>query len=220
MDTQQLSRRNFLYESGKYSATTLLAFAFGAGIRRSVAGTNGKIALVYATRYGATKDIAHWIAEGIHQPISVFDLAETDTRELVSKYDRVILGSPIFTGEPVQIMLDFMKKQAIHLDNKVVATFVVCGTRPNSEKNKQRIAGYLASLNEPLIGKPLLTAHFGGRMILDKLTDEHRESMRFFYKNILKRELVSWDRTDPEAAKRFGTSIRRHFSFAAKADKV
>jgi hypothetical protein len=48
----------------------------------------------------------------------------------------------------------------------------------------------------------------GGRIIVDKLTDEGREILINFYRTYLKSELTSWDRTEPEKAERFGRSLQ------------
>ncbi len=45
-------------------------------------------------------------------------------------------------------------------------------------------------------------------MIVEQLTEEDREALIHFYRKYLNRELESWDRTDPDVARLFGSDLR------------
>ena len=52
-----------------------------------------------------------------------------------------------------------------------------------------------------------LKRHFGGRMIIDKLSEKDRKLLDNFYRNVLKKEFTSWDRTKPDIAEKFGIEV-------------
>jgi len=55
----------------------------------------------------------------------------------------------------------------------------------------------------------IVSETFGGRMIIENLNEKDRKLLSVFYKNILKREFVSWDRTEPEKARKFAEKAKK-----------
>ncbi len=55
-----------------------------------------RVLIIYDTRYGSTKTIAEWIAEGAasigHVAVAVQNVAEADPRD----FDFIVIGSPIY----------------------------------------------------------------------------------------------------------------------------
>lgn len=62
--------------------------------------------LIYATRYGSTKQVCQWISEGI--PFSVSTRQVSDFP--VDTVDFLILGTPVFIGKPAEDMTVFIKR--------------------------------------------------------------------------------------------------------------
>ncbi len=44
-------------------------------------------------------------------------------------------------------------------------------------------------------------------MIIEKLSEKDRKLLDNFYRNVLKKEFASWDRTKPEDAENFGIEL-------------
>ncbi len=46
-------------------------------------------------------------------------------------------------------------------------------------------------------------------MIIDRLNEEDAKLLETFYRRVLKREFVSWDRTEPKRAELFGRDVKK-----------
>ena len=211
MSTQKLTRREFLYTTGKYSLTSLLAFNFGIGISRLVKADSQKIALIYATRYGATKDTVMWIKSGLNRDADILNIEDiSHFQEVATKYDYYVVGSGVWKGVHNKLVA-FLSSESNALQGKVLGTFVVCGSTADTKSGTRRIEGYLNQLHSPLGYKPTLNAHFGGRLIVEQLTEDDKQTLTRFYKIYLNKELESWDRTDPNKAQLYGTQMGKSF---------
>ena len=196
-----MNRRNFL------ALSALGAFSFGCSIKPLVEDKNKKVALIYATRYGATKDTALWIQEGIERDIDILNIEEISFQQTAKKYDYIILGSGIWIDGVHKDMMTFLQSQKTLLENKIIASFIVCGTNAKDPKGEARIEQYFHKFHAPLEKEPHLSQYFGGRMIIEKLDKKDKLLLNTFYKKILKREFVNWDRTEPEKAKKFAKTL-------------
>ena len=156
---------------------------------------------------GATEDTARWIAKGIGRPVDMINIEKLDFDESMKKYDQIIIGSGIWIDGAHKRLMELLSTHKEQIQPKIIASFIVCGTTGEDEAGKKRIEGYFEKLLKPLDTKPPLKAHFGGRMIIDKLTDKDRKLLDNFYRKILKKEFVSWDRTEPLEAGKFGALI-------------
>jgi len=207
MPTQ--NRRDFLYHTGKYSLTSLLAFNFGFGISQLVKADSQKIALIYATRYGATKDTVGWIKSGLNRDADILNIEDiTHFQDITAKYDYYVVGSGIWKGIHDKLVA-FLTSESKQLQGKVLGSFVVCGSTTNTEKGKHRIEGYLNQIHLPLGYKPALNKNFGGRLVVEKLTQEDKQALTRFYKKYLNKALESWDRTEPNKAKSYGADLEK-----------
>lgn len=197
-------RRRFLLEGGKLCALSLAALNFGCGISRLL-DEKSRTALIYATRYGATRDTSQWIKTGIGWNVDLLDIETISFAETAASYDSFIIGSGVWVGGTHKAFSDFLTSQAEKLNGRVVASFIVCGTDGTTEANRKRIEGYFEQFHSPLREKPPMSEYFGGRVIVEKLSAEDMETLARFYRTYLKAELKSWDNTDPGKAERFGT---------------
>ncbi|MCD4667116.1 MAG: flavodoxin domain-containing protein [Sulfurimonas sp.] len=167
------------------------------------------MALIYATRYGATKDTAEWIKKGFNRDIDLLNIEEISFSDTAKKYDLFILGSGVWIDGVHKDMLKFMDTQKEELQDKIIASFILCGTTNKDIKGEERIEKYFTKFHSSLDKKPPLNEKFGGRMIIDKLNEKDRKLLDTFYKKVLKREFVSWDRTEPKKAEFFGKKTRK-----------
>ena len=198
-----MHRRDFLLGLG----VTLLsasAYSFGESVKSKV---SGKTAILYGTRYGATKDTAAWIAKGIGKPVDLLNIEEVDPAKTVQGYDSFIIGSGIWIDGPHKKLTALLSTHRASMQQKVIASFIVCGTTGEDEAGSARIAGYFERLHKPLERIPECSQHFGGRMIIEKLSEKDRKLLDNFYTKVLKKEFKSWDRTNPKGAEKFGSTL-------------
>ena len=200
-----MDRRNFLLALG-ITFVSASAYSFGNNIRLLTKETD-KIAVIYGSRYGATKDTAEWIAKGIGEGVDILNVESIDLSATVEKYDKFIIGSGIWIDGPHKRLIELLSTYTQEMESKIIASFIVCGTTGENEAGKKRIQGYRDRLHTPLSIKPKIHKHFGGRLIIEKLSEKDRKLLDNFYKNIIKKEFKSWDRTKPELAEKFGVEL-------------
>ncbi len=201
-----MNRRTFLHFGGKLTLASVAAFNFGCSLQPTIE-EGKKTALIYGTRYGATRETAEWIAAGTGKQIDLLNIETLDFEQTVKEYDAFIVGSGIWIDGPHKHLIELLQTHKETMQEKIIAAFIVCGTTGEDEAGKKRIAGYFDRFYKPLDVKPPRQAYFGGRMIIDKLNEKDRKLLNHFYSNVLKKPFVSWDRTDPESAKSFGMSL-------------
>lgn len=201
-----MKRRDFLLTAG-IALMSVSAYSFGESMKPLINEKEDKVALIYGTRYGATEDTAKWIAKGIGRSVDVLNIESIDFDEVVQKYDKFIIGSGIWIDGAHKRLMELLSQHSDEIQSKIIASFIVCGTTGEDEAGKLRIEGYFKRFFKPLTVKPKIQRHFGGRMIIDKLSEKDRKLLDNFYRNVLKREFKSWDRTKPEEAEKFGTEL-------------
>jgi len=202
-------RRNFLKYGSTITLLSIGAFNFGCSIKPLVQDKNKKVALIYATRYGATKDTAQWIEQGLDREVELLNIEDISFAETAKKYDLFILGSGVWIDGVHKDMLKFLETQKAELKDKIIASFILCGTTNKDVQGEARIEQYFTKFHSSLDKKPPLNEKFGGRMIIDKLNEKDKKLLEMFYKKVLKREFVSWDRTQPDKARLFGQSYKK-----------
>jgi len=202
-----MTRREFIARGGVMLAAAG-AFAFGEEIGAASAPGTGRTAILYATRYGATRDTAGWIAAGMGGDVKTLDIKKVDVGKIEGNYDRFVIGSGIWIDGPSKALLHYLSEVTRTISPRVIASFVVCGTTDKNDAGRQRLTSYLERINAPLQNPPKLQQAFGGRMIISELTEKDRKLLKNFYEKIVKKPFVDWDRTDPEMAKRFGRILQ------------
>jgi menaquinone-dependent protoporphyrinogen oxidase len=208
--TPLYDRRNFLKLGSQTALMAFAAFGFGCSIKPFIEEKNKKVALIYGTRYGATKDTAQWIAQGLGRDIDLLNIETIDGAQTSLYYDLFIIGSGVWIDGVHKELIAFLQNQKANLNNKIIASFILCGSTPNDDNGKQRIAQYFKKFHAPLQNEPLLHEFFGGRMIIDQLNEKDHKLLEHFYKNVLKRAFVSWDRTEPEKARQFASTTLKY----------
>lgn len=202
-----MERRDFLLVSG-IMLLSASAYSFGESMKPLINEKADKVALIYGTRYGATEDTAKWIAKGMGSvDVDVLNIESIDLDETVQRYDKFIIGSGIWIDGAHKRLMELLSTHKEKIQQKIIASFIVCGTTGEDEAGKLRIEGYFTRFHKPLDVKPGIKRHFGGRMTIGKLTEKDRKLLDNFYSNILKKEFKSWDRTKPEEAEKFGTEL-------------
>ena len=202
-----ISRRKALKTISKTAVVASAGLLFGGQISQALSKEQ-KLVLFYSSKYGATSDISNWIAQGVSQPIQVINITNTEhVNAVFSVKGSYILGSAVYKEQPMLAMQEFVALHREKLDGNTIASFVVCGTQPDSDKNVKRIEGYLSKLNAPLTQKPSLTRQFGGRLVVEKLTPDDRAMLERFYTKVLSKPLVDWDRMNREEVMRMAQAV-------------
>jgi menaquinone-dependent protoporphyrinogen oxidase len=202
---KEMHRRDFLLNLG-IALVSASAYSFGKSIESNIKSFD-KVAILYGTRYGATKETAQWIARGLGTDVDVLNIENIHFEETVKKYDAFIIGSGIWIDGPHKRLLELLTMHTGEMQSKIIASFIVCGTTGEDVAGEERIEGYFERLHKPLTLKPKTYRHFGGRMIIEKLSDKDRKLLDNFYNNVLKKEFVSWDKTQPKEAEEFGATL-------------
>jgi len=83
-----------------------------------------QVLLVYTTKTGVTRDIAHMISRKLKTPLCL--KCEKDTRaEDLEVFDHVIIGAPLYMGHVRKLMRNFVYKHRDLLKKKHLYMFVV-----------------------------------------------------------------------------------------------
>jgi menaquinone-dependent protoporphyrinogen IX oxidase len=121
-----------------------------------------KGAIIYSSRYGATKQYAEWLAGMLKWPLLI---AENTTNKDLAVFDTLIIGSSVYVGR--LLIKNWLKSHNPALGDKDLSFFIVCGT-PASEREKQET---ITRTNIPhdLIG-PNNIFFLPGRLTIDRLS--------------------------------------------------
>ena len=129
-----------------------------------------KGAILYSSRYGATRQYAEWLANELQWPLlATGNITNTD----LAAYDSLIIGSSVYIGR--LLIKDWLKKHNPVLGDKDLSFFIVCAT-PASERDQQET---IARTNIPhdLIG-PENVFFLPGRLTIGKLSWRDRLMLR------------------------------------------
>ncbi|HEY8969523.1 MAG TPA: flavodoxin domain-containing protein [Puia sp.] len=121
-----------------------------------------KGAILYSSRYGATRQYAEWLANELQWPLL---LADNTTNKDLAAYDTLIIGSSVYIGR--LLIKDWLKKHNPVLGDKELSFFIVCAT-PASERQQQETIAR-TSIPHDLIG-PENVFFLPGRLTIDKLS--------------------------------------------------
>jgi Flavodoxin len=123
-----------------------------------------KTAIIYASKHGATKEVARTIAhllpdDEVHC-ISLRGNKNPDIRP----YEKVILGTAIYAGNPISSMKSFCAKNRAELEKKTVGLYICCVLK---EKQEEQFGG---AFPDYLHRKAKSTAMMGGTINMHELS--------------------------------------------------
>ncbi|SEM70967.1 Protoporphyrinogen IX oxidase, menaquinone-dependent (flavodoxin domain) [Mucilaginibacter gossypiicola] len=136
--------------------------------------------IIYGSKYGATKQYAHWLANILQMPVSK---AESVTPDVLALYDMIVIGSPVYIGKLV--LHDWLRKNSDSLKHKKLFIFIVSST--NDEDIAQRHA-LIKNNFDHNISKMAKVFFLPGRCIVAKLSWMDRLSLK----------MGAWLEKDPE----------------------
>ena len=109
---------------------------------------NKPVLITYATRLGSTAEVAHRIAEVLHQRGVSVELCVISDVERLDHYSAVIIGSAIRAGKWLPEALRFLVAHEWQLSHLPVAYFTVCMTLHQDTVENRRI---VASYHDPIL---------------------------------------------------------------------
>ena len=159
-----------------------------------------KIAIVYGSWCGSTRDAAVWICEGMGAIAQVFDVRE---KIELKGYDHIVIGGAIRSFTVSKELQDFIQKNKELLKGKVRGLFAVCGNMGNPitpEVTKRFIDDHLAKLCE--VSK-VSGRVFRGRITKSLMEPDVAKQMASFqdYDNLSRPECMSFGKEILESIK-------------------
>lgn len=130
-----------------------------------------KVLVGYATKYGATAEIAEKIAGVLKETGATVDMKDVRNLDNLSEYETVVLGSALYMGFWRKEMARFVKKQAAALAQKKVWIFVSGTTNEGDPVKDLEGRIYPPNLQPAMdIIKPVDVTAFHGAIDMAKLS--------------------------------------------------
>lgn len=167
--------------------------------------------VVYTSKYGSTREVAQAVADGLQAKI-----ANADDNPDVRSYDLVVLGSPIYGGDYLEPIKDFLRGNKPFLAQRKIAAFITAAAHWERDPGltgeedellftQQEYADGLAHLTG---GEVIDSRGFGGRLIPAQLDDADRGMLEWFYRFLMRKPLQGFDLIDLSSAQRWGEELR------------
>ncbi len=161
-----------------------------------------KIAVVYQSKYGATRKYAEWIAEELS--CDLFEGKDIKAGDL-EPYDTIILGGGLYAGGVNGIKL--LTKNFSKFSNKNLVIFTCGLADPSDTVNTDNIKKSLyKDLTEEMKDKIKLI-HLRGAMDYSKLSPMHRTMMALVCKMTAKKDLDSLSDENKEMLASYGKKL-------------
>ena len=123
-------------------------------------------AIVYATKHGATAEVARRLADQFSSEATVFNLADAEPD--LTEFETVVLGTAIYVGQPMATMKAFAPKA--QLDGKRLGLFICAMEDDPATIQKELSGAFPDELHEKAVAKACL----GGRFQLGKMSAPER----------------------------------------------
>lgn len=118
-----------------------------------------KTLIIYASKTGTTEKCAKNIESKLEDAITV---NIHDKNEDITKYDLIIIGTPIRMGMIDKNMKKFLSSNKEYLKSKNTAYFICCGFNENWKKY------YEQNISKDLLQKAIIYDTFGGELDIEK----------------------------------------------------
>jgi flavodoxin len=170
-----------------------------------------KALVVYGSKYGSTQEVARAIADGLGA-----DLANAASQPNVQPYDLVVIGSPIYGGNYLESVLEFVRANRPLLEKTRIAAFITAaadmepqvGLTGEQDEMLYTQQEYADGLGQLTGGKVIGSRGFGGRLIPAQLSPRDRNMLDWFYRFLMHEPLKGFDLLDIPSAIRWGEDLR------------
>ena len=134
------------------------------------------ILVTYASRSGSTVGIAEAIGETLRRQGIAVDVQPMSEVDDVTAYQAIVLGSAIRQEKWLPESIQFIHKHQSILENKPVATFLVCMALATKNANRyesglQSARGWMRPVRE--LVQPVSEGYFAGALNLSKIKELH-----------------------------------------------
>jgi len=149
-----------------------------------------KTVLIYDSKYGTTEKVAASIAEKLMETneVECFSLKKNPNPD-ISSFEVVILGTPVYAGQPSKKMKAFCKKNEPVLLEKKIGLFI-CGMEPYREKREKELKeAFPVALQE----KAHVVAFLGGAFLFEQMNFFERLIIRKIAKTNTTVQRILWD---------------------------
>ena len=200
----KISRRQFLIGTGTVAGTGIIACSslgvlttipvidFKESSYQKEISMNGKILVTYASRAGATGEVADAIGQVLANAGGAVDVRQVNHVTNLNDYSAVVLGSAIYMGSWMSDATKFVEKNRQTLNQMPLATFTVSMLMVDRPAEHQALIStqFTGSEQQPRL-QPVSNGIFAGRIDYSKLP--------FFYRTIAKmmkaeeRDCRDWD---------------------------
>jgi menaquinone-dependent protoporphyrinogen oxidase len=125
---------------------------------------NDTILVVYASKFGSTREVADKVAGMLRENGSAVDVRRANAVKDIGGYTSVIMGTAIRMGKPITEAVAFAKRFHGELQRKPVAFFSVgLYMKEDTPANREKAATCLRPLLE-VINQPVSIGLFGGKI--------------------------------------------------------
>jgi len=152
-----------------------------------------KLAVIYASKHGTTEKVATYIFEKLKEKseVEIFSLTINPNPD-ISKFDVIILGTPVYAGKPNKKMTSFCQKNISGLLEKKINLFV-CGMDPNKEKQEKELN---EAFPELLYQKATVKEFLGGEFLFEKMNFIERFIIKKIAKTNQSVSRINWKGVD------------------------
>ena len=130
---------------------------------------NNPILVAYASKYGATEEVAQTIGEVLTEEGLDVDVQPVGTVETLQNYEAVVIGAPLYSANWLEEATVFVKTHQKALGDLPVACFVLA-IRLRLDDEEIRNAVLRAIDTERVIMQPVSVGLFAGALDYDKLS--------------------------------------------------
>jgi len=125
-----------------------------------------KTAIIYLSKYGTTKKVAGMIGARLtDDEVTLIDLNKNQSPDL-SFYDRIIVGSGVYTGSAKKKFREFLTVNHVSLFAIREIGLFLCGMEPDSVKQQEEID---RSFPEELLRHSKVRGFMGGELLIEEM---------------------------------------------------
>ena len=160
------------------------------------------VAVVYRSKYGATRQYAQWLATELW--CESFDLRKIRVEEL-KDYETIIYGGAVYAGGVLGVK--FLRKNIETLGNKNLVLFTCGLSDPNDGKTQRDIQARLIKTLTDEVLEHIRIFHLRGAINYKKLRPQHKIMMAMMHRSIAKKDPSSRTEDDRQFLATYGRSV-------------